>query len=167
MKCIMIKPSKPIKRREAWISLFAGLLVGTVFLFGMPYWQGSVDKSEALRVSGSFNGYEIAYTERHRNIKCVTLFFSNRDKLEIDGSCVNTVLLNHLDSIKAGTQVNMLLHPRSSDVMELSMEEEIVLDFNFSRKHMAGETKGFMILGAFLYFVSGICAVKLARGNVQ
>ncbi len=51
-------------------------------------------------------------------------------------------------------------------VMHLSTENMELLSFETSRKLMTGEAKGFVYLGAFMYVMAAICAVKLVREEV-
>ena len=156
---------KPINKKEVWFVIIAGLLIGTVFCFGMPYWQGGIDKKDTLTATGVFDGYKVWYT-KHMNISVITLQFHDRDTLDIDSSCIDDNLVENLKKIKPGTRVDMLLHPRGNYVMQLSTDEMEILSFETSRKYLVGETTAFVCLGAFLYLAVGFCIIKLVRKEV-
>lgn len=42
---------KPKTKEEAWLALIAGLIVATVFTFGMPRWNAPVAREEATAVT--------------------------------------------------------------------------------------------------------------------
>ncbi len=156
---------EPIENKAAWCVFIGGIIVGTVFCFGMPYWQGNVDINETIAVRGYFDGYEVHYSS-HENIENIRVRLTNQESYKIDGSCANDSLLENLKKINPGTQIDILLHPRGNYVMQLSTDNMELLSFETSRKLMTGEAKGFVYLGAFMYVMAAICAVKLVREEV-
>ena len=155
----------PIQKKAAWYVIIGGIIIGTVFCFGMPYWQGNVDMYETNAVRGYFDGYEVHYSS-HENIENIRVRLANQESYKIDGSCANDSLLENLKKINPGTQIDILLHPRGNYVMQLSTDNMELLSFETSRKLMTGEAKGFVYLGAFMYVMAAICAVKLVREEV-
>ena len=155
----------PIQKKAAWYVIIGGIIIGTVFCFGMPYWQGNVDMYETNAVRGYFDEYTINYSTKG-NIKNVRVRLTNQESYKIDGSCANDSLLENLKKINPGTQIDILLHPRSNYVMQLSTKDNELLSFETSRKQMGEEAIGFVYLGAFMYIMAVICAIKIVRNEV-
>ena len=151
----------PIQKKAAWYVIIGGIIIGTVFCFGMPYWQGNVDINETIAVHGYFDGYDVNYT--NKNIKNIRVRLTNQESYKIDSSCANESLLENLQKIKPGTQIDIFLHPRSNYVMQLSTSDIELMSFETSRKQMVEEAKGFVRLGAFMYVMAAICSIKLLR----
>ena len=154
----------PIQKKAAWYVIIGGIIIGTVFCFGMPYWQANVDMYETNAVRGYFDGYDVNYT--NKNIKNIRVRLTNQESYKIDSSCTNESLLENLQKIKPGTQIDILLHPRSNYVMQLSTSDIELMSFETSRKQMVEEAKGFVGLGAFMYVMAAICSIKLLRKEV-
>ena len=155
---------EPIENKAAWCVFIGGIIIGTVFCFGMPYWQGNVDIYETNAVSGYFDVYTV--NSKNGNIKNIRVQLTNQKRYKIDSSCINDNLLENLQKIKPGTQIDILLHPRSNYVMQLSTKDSELLNFETSRKLMAGEARGFVYLGIFMYVMAAICAIKIVREEV-
>ena len=137
---------KPKTKEESWLALIAGLIVATVFTFGMPRWNAPVAREEATAV-----------TAVYASCKETT----DHDQLEIDNTCVTTELLENIRSLTPGTKLFMLVRPDSDVILELRTGDSIWLDFQDASDRMANEAGGFMILGIILYIGSAICGVRL------
>ena len=155
----------PIQKKAAWYVIIGGIIIGTVFCFGMPYWQGNVDMYETNAVRDYFDEYTINYSTKG-NIKNVRVRLTNQESYKIDSSCINGSLLENLQKIKHGSQIDIFLHPRSNYVMQLSTKDNELLSFETSRKQMGEEAIGFVYLGAFMYIMAVICAIKIVRNEV-
>lgn len=46
------------KKTQAWICIIFGLIVGTVFTFGMQYWNSPITKDEARYSEAIFSFYK-------------------------------------------------------------------------------------------------------------
>ncbi len=58
---------EPIPKFGAIILIVVGLIMGTVFIFGMYYWEGSVPKSETIFVKATYASYTEEYMGRGRS----------------------------------------------------------------------------------------------------
>lgn len=146
-------------KEEAWLALIAGLIVATVFTFGMPRWNAPVAREEATAVTAI---YAYCKETTHRgHVNDVILRFTDHDQLEIDNTCVTTELLENIRSLTPGTKLFMLVRPDSDVILELRTGDSIWLDFQDASDRMANVAGGFMILGIILYIGSAICGVRL------
>lgn len=73
-------------------------------------------------------------------------------------------LINLLDTIPAGAEVSILLHPSSETVLEMTTEVHIILNFEESQRKLTREATGFQYIGWFLYAGAIATGIKLIRG---
>ena len=154
---------------ECILLIIAGLLMGTVFTFGMSYWNADIEPQEAIAVTGTYEGYDIDYS-RGRNgvtrkrIAEVDLQFTDRKELSIDGSCADDDLLASLDALPKGITLDTLVHPNGWEtILSISVEGKSILAFEDATKHLTFERWGFFGLGLFCYFGAGVGAYYLIK----
>lgn len=139
--------------------LVVGLFLGTVFTVGMSYWNAPLGRDDAEEVTATYSSYRIDYDyDRYgnrRDIQEVELQFTDHDELSIDGSCVSEEVKNAIKELPVGAELDMLLHPNSSSIVELKHGEKTILPFEEAVKDLGVERIGFLILGILLY----LCAV--------
>lgn len=151
---------------ECILLLIIGLLLGTVFTFGVGYWNAVIAPEDALSVTATYERYDIDYgfgrssAARH-SINEVDLHFTDHEKLSIDGSCVTDELLAALDALRSGTSLNMLIHPNGDAILSIHANDEPILAFEDAMKHLSFERWGFFALGLFCYIGAGIGAYYL------
>lgn len=56
---------KSISKGEAWFLLIAGLIMGTVFSFGMQYWNAPIAREEAIHTTAVFSSYKEQLNRGH------------------------------------------------------------------------------------------------------
>nr|MBR4280195.1 hypothetical protein [Clostridia bacterium] len=146
--------------------IIVGVLLGSVFTFGMHHWNASVHPEDAIAVRAAYTGYDVDYSSGRtgairRNIAQVFLHFADHDRLTIDGSCVNTALLDALAALPDGTMLDMLVHPSGSSVLSIETQGETLLAFEQSQRSLNFEKWGFFALGMIAYAWVGIAAYYL------
>lgn len=156
----MAKAEK-ISRTQAVFVAIAGLFIGTVFTFGMSYWNASIKYEEAIPTEAVFSDFEVIYGVNFRRVSSLTpnavrLYFDDGSSFSIDGCCYNDELRKNLASTPSGTEFSMLLHPNSNSVLELRTENRVLLEFNESIEQLSGEKSGFKTLGIVMYVFSVI-----------
>ncbi len=151
-----MKNKRPITKGEAWFLLLAGFIMGTVFTFGVQYWNAPVTKEESIHTTAIYESY-IAQRERGR-VKEIIVRFKDHEQLYIDGVCVNDMLLNSIDSFIPGIELSMIVHPNSNTIMELHADNQVLLEFQNTSERLTGEATGFMGLGLFCYVLS-VCGL--------
>lgn len=144
---------------EAWFLLIAGLIMGTVFTFGMQYWNAPVTKEESIHTTAIYESYA---TQRERGrVKEIIVRFKDHEQLYIDGVCINDMLLNSIDSFVPGIELSMIVHPNSNTIMELHADNQVLLEFQNTSEKLTGEATGFMGLGLFCYVLSACGLIRL------
>ena len=137
--------------------LIAGLMFGSVFTFGMQYWNSEVTREECTLVETRFCSYEeIRKPKRPMEIKEIAIICGNNERYFIDGVSINTNLRNELSALSEHDKISLLIHPNSRTIVEFYTEEGNILSFNETIHKLAGEATGFLFLGFFMYFCSFI-----------
>ena len=128
-----MKNKKSMTRGEAWFLLITGLIMGTVFTFGMQYWNAPITQEEAIHTTAIYESYA---TQRERGrVKEIILRFEDHEQLYIDGVCISDELLDSIDNLAPSTELSMIVHPNSNTIMELHADNQMLLEFqNTSEK---------------------------------
>ena len=158
--------SKKISRVSACVIVVIGMILGTVFTFGMRYWNSSVTKDKAIFTEAEFSSYEIIYGRRHSTVKEVKLFFNDREPLFIDGACCNQEVFDKLDTVISGTELQMYLHPNCGELLDIQNNGISILQFDDAVDAVSSEASAFFILGVFMYLFAAAALIKLIRKEI-
>lgn len=150
---------RSVPKAAAWFIVIAGIVLGTVFTFGMRYWESSVSKEDAIFVEATFSSYEGIY--KRGDLKEIKMIFQDRKQLFIDGTCCSQSVQDKLESLKPGSVLQMYVHPRSSTILEIKTDNGSILQFEESIKKLSSEVTGFLFLGIFMYACAVYGIIKL------
>ena len=152
-----MKKAPPMSVGEAWFLLVVGILLGTVFTFGMQFWNAPISEQDAVHETAVFSSFEIQYG-RSNSPKEIIVRFVNHDQLSIDGVCVTTELINTLKTIRQGDAVTLVIHPNSDTILEMQYGDISILEFSETSEKLTNEASGFMVLGILCYLagISGL-----------
>ena len=135
--------------------LIAGLFLGSVFTFGMQYWNSEVTREDCTLIDTQFVSYkEIRQPKRPMEIKEIAVDCVNNERYFIDGVSINSDLRNSLSELSKHQKIYILIHPNSNTIVEFSTENGTILTFNETIHKLGGEATGFLFLGLFMYFCS-------------
>ena len=135
--------------------LIAGLFLGSVFTFGMQYWNAEVTREDCTLIDTQFVSYkEIRQPKRPMEIKEIAVDCVNNERYFIDGVSINSDLRNSLSELSKHQKIYILIHPNSNTIVEFSTENGTILTFNETIHKLGGEATGFLFLGLFMYFCS-------------
>ena len=126
----------------------AGLLLGTVFTFGMQFWSAEVTRAECEKVESSFYS--------HTRNKEIQIYCTDGEMYSVDGVLVDAELLNALADMETGEPVSLILHPNGNSVLELRLGDEMLLYFEDSIEKLGREADGFLSLGIFMYLCAAV-----------
>ena len=160
MKC----RSKPISKSSAIILLVLGLLLGTVFTFGEHYWHAPVDQRELRYVDAVYQDYHSVDSARGSSM---TLYFADEEVYDVSVECIDEELLQRLDEIEPGAVLHLGVHPNSNTLMEITDHGRTVLSFEQASERGAFRTRGFLLLGLFMYACALYAAITLLRGKIR
>ncbi|MBQ7160552.1 MAG: hypothetical protein IJR90_02470 [Clostridia bacterium] len=158
-----------IAKHQAVILLAVGLVLGTVFTFGVKYWNKGISVNETIKVTGTYQSYHIRSgyegLVREKSGKEITVCFSDIENKFVDSSCNTDALREKLRSVTPGTKVEMLIHPNSPTIMEMRADGTEILSFEDASRAMASSSAGFMLLGLFLYAMAVYGGYLLLSGK--
>lgn len=142
--------NSPISKGNAIFLLLAGLFMGTVFTFGMHYWNAPIDQKDAIHKEATFDSYK-EKTGKRNSTKEICVYFLDSEQLYIDGECVNDLLRNELSVIDAGTKVALMIHPNSDTILDMRVNGNIILEYYDVQEKLSAEKDTFLVLGIILY----------------
>lgn len=148
-----MKKGPPMSMGEAWFLLIVGLLMGTIFTFGMQFWNAPIAEQDAVTDIAIFASYDIRHG-RSGSTKEIVVRFEDRDQLYIDGVCVTDALINQLKAIQQGDEVMLTIHPNSNTILELQYGNKLLLEFDQTTKKLTNEATGFTGLGILCYLAA-------------
>ena len=151
-----MKKSKKMTKSEAIFMLIAGLIMGTVFTFGMKYWNAPITQNETQQVIATFSSAK--ETMRRGQIQEIIVRFDDHEQLYIDGVCIDNELCDSVSEIIPGTVIEMIVHPDSNIILEMEAGTTRLLEFHDSVQKLTSEASGFMYLGIFCYIMALIGA---------
>ena len=135
--------------------LIAGLFLGSIFTFGMQYWNSEVTREDCTLIDTQFVSYkEIRQPKRPMEIKEIAVDCVNNERYFIDGVSINSDLRNSLSELSKHQKIYILIHPNSNTIVEFSTENGTILTFNETIHKLGREATGFLFLGLFMYFCS-------------
>lgn len=148
----LIKALKEMSIGEAIFLLIAGMIMGTVFTFGMKYWNAPITKDEVQQVTAIFSSAKEIYGRS--GVNEIIVRFEDHEQLFIDGSCINDEICDAINDIAPSTIVEMLVHPNSDSIVEMKVGTMKLLDFQDSIQKLSSEASGFMYIGVFCYIMA-------------
>lgn len=161
----MFTESRKIVKAETLFLLITGLIMGTVFTFGVRYWNAPIVYDEAQQVSAIFSSFK--ERKRHGRIQEIILQFDDHEQLYIDGACVDDELCDAIGTIDTGANIEMKVHPNSNTILEMKVGADEFLAFQDSVQKLSSETSGFFVAGVFCYIAAIVGAYQLIRLKKQ
>lgn len=150
---------RKLSKGEELFLVIVSLVMGTVFTFGMQFWNAPITQEEGIHTTAVFS----SYTERVNkgNISEIIIHFDNQEQRYIDGSCINNELRENIHTLVPGTQVSMIVHPNADTIMELKAGNTVLLEFQNTAEALANEAAGFMALGILCYILAACGLLSL------
>ena len=137
---------------QALLLLVIGAIMGTVFTFGMQHWNKTVTREECTYVETCFlDSWEIYGANRPHTLNEILVDCSNGERYSIDSVCAKETIQNMLKEMKGGTEIQLLIHPNTDNIMEFKVGETVLLDFDYASEQLTDEGTGFFWLGIVLY----------------
>lgn len=143
----------PIPLSWAIFLLVAGIVLGSVFTFGVRHWNSTVDREDCTLIETRFLSYdEIRRLHRPMSIKEIAIDCANDQRYFIDGVSINQELRDALASLSAHEKIVLLIHPNSNTIVEFTAKNTTLLEFETTIVKLADEGTGFLFLGIFMFF---------------
>ena len=145
--------SDPIPLNLSIVMLLIGILLGSVFTFGMQYWNAKTTREACTVVKTQFLSYdEIWHAKPTISIAEIAVDCADGNRYFIDGVSINDELRNQLSLISKNESITLLIHPNSNTIVEFSSSHGLLLTFEETINKLDGEATGFIFLGIFMYF---------------
>ena len=137
--------------------IVCALLIGTVFVTE-PLRHRKMEQADALTASGRVATVRIFYRRGH--VQDGYLDLADGESYHISSVCLNKSLAQQLAGLK-GRQVQLLIHPKSGDVLQIEWEGEVLLEFHRAMERQWNNALGFTFLGVFMYTAGGYLIYEL------
>ena len=149
------RKSEPMPLKFAAFMLAVGILMGSVFTFGMNYWNARVTRESCKVINTQFLSHDEIWNHRTVRIKEIAIDCANGNRYFIDGVSIDTEFRNELSLLSENENITLLIHPNSNTIVEFTGKHGTLLRFDETIDKLDDESSGFLFLGIFMYF----CAV--------
>lgn len=153
---------KGMSKGDSFVLLMIGLIMGTIFTFGMQYWNAPVEKSDTSEITAKYLSHKKHYGG-NQNPKVIYVYFENLEVMTIDGECINEKLMINLDAIESETEMVLRLHPNANTILDMRTKDIIILEFDETVNKLVDESKGFMWLGVVCYLFGLFGLIEFVR----
>ena len=153
---------------QSLVLLVLGLLMGTVFTFGVQYWNETVTKEECRYIETQFLDYK--EIKQRSRINQIAIDCADGERYFIDQVSINTRLREDLAELEKNDNITMLIHPKGGNIVELRHYGAELLSFEESMENLDKDAKTFSYLGLLMYLVSFlglICTVLNVSKNIK
>lgn len=155
---------KTMSLQKQLFAAIASLIVGSVFVFGMRYWNAQVERDDCEVVTTQLESIEKVRGSNYSHIRYVKIKCTNGSSYNIEDACMSSSLLSALESLPEGTQLTLTLHPNSEGkVLELSADGTLLLDFDTAVSMLSKNSTAFSYIGLFMYLCSAILLVDIVQ----
>lgn len=155
---------KTMSLQKQLFAAIASLIVGSVFVFGMRYWNAQVERDDCEVVTVQLESIEKVRGSSSSDLSSVNLKCTNGSSYYIKGVCVSRSLLSALESLPEGTQLTLTLHPNSEGkVLELSVDGILLLGFDTAVSMLGKNSTAFSYIGLFMYLCSAVLFVDIVQ----
>lgn len=141
------------------VFIVLGGVLGSVFTYDCLYLNQIIDREEAIVATGRFDSYEFSYGKGGA-VSEVRIDFIDRGELYID-TAYHVEMDEKLEALEKGEQLNMLLHPNSEAIWELTTEKSAILSFDDAKSRTQLEKNFFGVI------LVGFCFVCTLMGVVS
>ena len=147
------RSSDPMPFKLAVFMLAIGILLGSIFTFGMQYWNENIPREDCRVVKTQFLSYdEIWHAKPTVGLVKIAIDCTDGNRYFIDGVSINEELRDQLSSLSKNDDITLLIHPDSNTIVEFSNGKTVLLNFDETIGKLEGESTGFLFLGLFMYF---------------
>ena len=151
------RKSEPMNRWIALVMALISIFMGTAFS-STRYFNQPIDRKDATQLNCTYKE-SIVHTQRG-SIREIKLLFHDGSAQYIDGSCSKYELSEKLKIIPSGTKFKMLVNPNNDYIVELIVNDEVLLNFDYAQKQLERNGVGFFYLGIVMYVFAVIFIIQ-------
>ena len=134
------------------------LFLGYIFL-QMPGDNAEIMREEATCLVGTLQECDVNYQKGR--IHSIGLTLSDMDKQFVHQVCISKTLADALRALPVNTEMLLLAHPDSHNILEIQAEGEVMLEFDCSQELLTNNAGGFGILGIGLIALAIFCGINI------
>ena len=147
-----------------FLCMLIGLFLGYIFL-QMPGNNAKIIRPEATYITGTLQECDVNYRKGH--IHSIGLTLSDMDKLFVHQICASQTLADTLSALPQDTEMMLLVHPKSHNILEIQVDGNILLEFDRSQELLESNANGFGVMGIGLIALGIFCAVNLVIQEIK
>ena len=142
------------------IFIIFGIVLGSIFAYNFVYLGEIINREDAISIIGTFDSYKYHYSPKSGSVTEVQINFVDRDSLYLDA--YNVEMDEKFEALEYGQQLEMLLHPNSEYIWEMTSEDGVILSFEDAKSY-AQLNNGFFggILAAFCFICASMGVISL------
>ena len=152
------KKQKRVRTKKRWYSdvpfgvsilfIFLGLILAVVFNLDPLYYNKTIDREEAVAATGHFESYKYFYSPKSGAVSEIRIYFSDREELSLVS--YHGEMDEKFETLERGERLDMLLHPNSEYIWEISTEDGVMIAFDEIKSIARTENTLFsVLLGGF------------------
>ncbi len=134
--------------------LVSGLFFGVLFTFVIPARNGSINKNDCKVIETKFSDYNNWYSKT--TVEEIHIECADGQTYYIDGCCASAEVQKAIQSLKPNDTLRLLLHPESEIIVEFSVKNKVVLEFDYAVDMLKNEGDSFFILGLAAFACAGL-----------
>ena len=150
-------PGKP-DAGTYFLGMIIGLFLGYIFL-QMPGNNAKIMRSEATYYAATLQVCDV--NQRNGRIHSIGLTLADTEKLFVHQVCASQTLADELSAISRDTEMILLVHPKSHNILEIQVDGNILLEFERSQKLLENNANGFGVLGIGMIGMAIFCFVNV------
>ena len=127
------------------------IFLGTVNTFGIPYWNKDFKKEECIYIETQFVDYQETKKLIISQNKGITIYCTNGENYDINPVCINKMLRDDISKLEKYSDITIMVHPDTNDVVELTTNNVKLLDFNNATDVLAYKATSSHLFGIFMY----------------
>ena len=139
-------------------------LFGAAVFVSEPFRNQKIDRENAIMLSAVFDSADQVYGKH--GVLYVDLEFQDADTQMVANCCLGYGLEEKLESIPAGTRMQLLIHPDSGNVLQIQVEGETLLEFDYAQDQLWREACFFPVVGILMLVVAVFLLYVLIRKKV-
>lgn len=146
---------------DAIFLLIGGLIMGSIFVFGMRAWSAPIQRDACVVVDTEFASCRKFMD--HSRIKEIRIDCTNGSRFFVGNECLNDELIEALDRLEPGDRLRILTRPNSNTILELTAGDTVLMELDTTLQKQDAKASGFAVLGAVMYLFAAVGAVNLLR----
>ena len=138
------------------VFIVLGGVLGSIFAYDCLYLGKIINREDAIVARGTFDSYEYLYSPKSGAVSEVQINFIDRETLYLDAYHIE--MDEKLERLEPGEQLDLLLHPNSEYIWEMTTEDDVILSFDDAKSRTQFEN------GFFMFFLVGMCLICISMG---